>query len=67
MRRDGLADTADALHLERVAVYEGRLEVTVAGEICTLGPGDEVFIPKGVVHSVRNVHDATTRWLYGYD
>ena len=52
---------------ELVAVCEGRLEVTVAGESCTLGPGDEAFIPKGVLHSVRNVHDATTRWLYGYD
>jgi hypothetical protein len=26
-----------------------------------------VFIPKGAVHSVKNVHGATTRWLFGYD
>ncbi len=30
-------------------------------------PGDEVFIPKGARHSVKNIHVATTQWLYGYD
>ncbi len=52
---------------ELVTVVEGRLEMTVAGETCAVAPGDEVFIPKGARHSVRNVHHATTRWLYGYD
>jgi len=32
-----------------------------------LDEGDEVFIPKGAVHSVRNIHTGTTRWYYGYD
>jgi hypothetical protein len=26
-----------------------------------------VFIPKGALHSVKNVHVTATRWLYGYD
>ena len=52
---------------ELVAVAEGRLELEVAGETLVAGPGDEVFIPRGAVHSVRNVHEATTRWLFGYD
>ncbi len=52
---------------ELVTVVEGRLEMTVAGETCAVAPGDEVFIPKGARHSVRNVHHATTRWLFGYD
>ncbi len=52
---------------ELVTVVEGRLEVTVGGETGTIGPGDEVFIPRGTPHSVRNVHYATTRWLFGYD
>jgi quercetin dioxygenase-like cupin family protein len=30
-------------------------------------PGDEVFISKGARHSVKNIHHATTTWLYGYD
>lgn len=52
---------------ELVTVLEGGLEVTVGGESLTIGPGDEVFIPRDTLHSVRNVHRATTRWLYGYD
>ena len=52
---------------ELVTVVEGALEMTVGGESCTIGPGDEVFIAGDSLHSVRNVHGATTRWLYGYD
>ncbi len=52
---------------ELVTVIEGRLEMDVAGETVTVEPGDEVFIPKGALHSVRNVHHATSVWLYGYD
>lgn len=52
---------------ELVTVVEGRLELEIAGERVTAGPGDEVFIPKGAVHSVQNVHPGRTRWLFGYD
>lgn len=52
---------------ELVTVAEGRLEVTIDGERMVAEPGDEVFIPRGTLHSVRNIHSDTTRWLYGYD
>jgi quercetin dioxygenase-like cupin family protein len=52
---------------ELVTVAVGRLEMTVGPERLTAEPGDEVFIPKGAVHSVKNVHGATTRWFFGYD
>ena len=39
----------------------------VAGETVVAEPGDEVFIPRGAVHSVHNIHHGTTRWLFGYD
>jgi mannose-6-phosphate isomerase-like protein (cupin superfamily) len=52
---------------ELVTVVEGRLELTVAGARCLAGPGDEVLIPRGAPHTVRNVHAGTTRWLFGYD
>ena len=52
---------------ELVTVVEGRLELDVAGERVVAGPGDEVFIPKDARHSVFNVNDATTVWLFGYD
>jgi quercetin dioxygenase-like cupin family protein len=41
--------------------------MTVGATRLIAEPGDEVFIPRGAVHSVKNVHTATTRWLYGYD
>ena len=52
---------------EVVTVAEGRLEVTIEDTVLVAEPGDEVFIPKNVVHSVRNIHDGTTRWCFGYD
>ena len=52
---------------ELVMVAEGRLEVTVGDTRLVAEPGDEVFIPRGARHSVRNIHCDTTRWLYGYD
>jgi quercetin dioxygenase-like cupin family protein len=52
---------------ELVTVLEGRLEMTVGDEVMTAEAGDEVFIPRNVPHSVKNVHTATTHWLYGYD
>ncbi len=52
---------------ELVTVVEGRLEMTVGDAQVIVEPGDEVFIPRRAPHSVKNVHAATTRWLYGYD
>ncbi len=52
---------------ELVTVVEGRLEMIIGADTFVAEPGDEVFIPRGAVHSVRNVHTGTTRWLYGYD
>ena len=50
-----------------VRVVDGRREVTMHGENWVLAPGDELYIPRGVAHTVRNLHAGTTRWLYGYD
>lgn len=52
---------------ELVTVVEGRLQITVEGETVTARPGDEIFIPAGAVHTVKNIHDQTTYWLYGYN
>lgn len=52
---------------ELVTVVEGRLEIAIEDQSLIAEPGDEVFIAKGAVHSVRNLHDGTTRWLFGYD
>lgn len=52
---------------ELVTVVEGLLEMSIADQTFVVEPGDEVFIPQGAVHSVKNIHTRTTRWLYGYD
>lgn len=46
---------------------EGKLKLTIGGEEIIAEPGDEVFIPKGARHSVKNISFSTTHWLYGYD
>ena len=62
---------------ELVTVMEGVMLCTVeintkeigkAGkETIRLEMGDELFIPRNAVHSVKNIHSGTTRWLFGYD
>ena len=49
---------------EIVMILEGEVEF----EIGELRPsvGEELYIPAGVLHSVRNIGKSTSRWLYGY-
>jgi quercetin dioxygenase-like cupin family protein len=52
---------------ELVVVMDGMLKLTIEGEELIAQPGDEVFIPKGACHSVKNIAAGATYWLYGYD
>jgi uncharacterized protein YdcH (DUF465 family) len=52
---------------ELVTVVEGRLGVRMHDQDWELEPGDELYIPRRVTHTVRNLDAGTTRWLYGYD
>jgi mannose-6-phosphate isomerase-like protein (cupin superfamily) len=51
---------------ELVMVLEGEMEFEIDGGIFHPETGQELFIPAGAVHSVRNIGGATARWLYGY-
>jgi quercetin dioxygenase-like cupin family protein len=51
---------------ELVLVVDGQLEFEIEGEVHHPGIGDELYIPAGAVHSVRNIGRSTARWLYGY-
>ena len=51
---------------ELVMVLEGMVEFEIEGEVLQPSVGVEVFSPAGAVHSVRNIGDSTSRWLYGY-
>lgn len=59
----------DFVHMtnELVTVIAGKLMLTIGGEEILVDPGDEVFIPKNTLHSVKNVSPSTTHWLYGYE
>ncbi|CAE6781507.1 hypothetical protein NSPZN2_40778 [Nitrospira defluvii] len=44
----------------------GRLELEFGGRCVRPAPGEEVLIPAGVFHTVRNIGGTTAQWLYGY-
>ena len=52
---------------ELVTVLEGQLEFLVRNEKIEMDPGDEVFIPAKALHSVINIHEGVSRWLFGYN
>ena len=52
---------------ELVTVVDGQLELTISNQTVFIQPGDEIFIPRGATHSVRNCSNTKTSWLFGYD
>ena len=51
---------------ELFMVVEGAIELEMQGRAFRPGIGEEVLIPAGAVHTVRNLGPTTARWLYGY-
>ncbi len=51
---------------ELVMVMDGEVEFEIAGTVYRPNPGEELLIPSGAVHSVRNIGRTTAHWLYGY-
>jgi quercetin dioxygenase-like cupin family protein len=51
---------------ELVVVLEGEVEFEIAGKVRHPKIGEELLIPAGKVHSVRNIGKTKARWLYGY-
>jgi quercetin dioxygenase-like cupin family protein len=51
---------------ELAMVLEGQVEFEVEGVVRLPAVGEEVLIPAGALHSVRNHGSGTARWLYGY-
>lgn len=52
---------------EYLTVVEGRLRLILDGKTVEAGPGDLVFIPRDVPHSVHNISQGETTWMFGYD
>jgi mannose-6-phosphate isomerase-like protein (cupin superfamily) len=51
---------------ELMLIVAGRLELEFGGRLLRPEPGEEVFIPAHVSHTVRNIGATTAKWLYGY-
>lgn len=51
---------------EVVMILEGEVEFEIGEQVLCPSVGEELYIPAGVLHSVRNIGKSTSRWLYGY-
>nr|WP_255775596.1 cupin domain-containing protein [Microbulbifer sediminum] len=51
---------------ELLLLAEGKLEVEMGGRTWRPAIGEEIHIPAGTSHSVRNIGDTTAKWFYGY-
>jgi quercetin dioxygenase-like cupin family protein len=51
---------------ELVMVLEGKVEFEIDGQVLRPSAGEELLIPQGIIHSVRNIGKTASRWLYGY-
>jgi mannose-6-phosphate isomerase-like protein (cupin superfamily) len=59
---------ADFVHAvdELVMPIEGAVEIELQGRRLQPAVGEEVFIPAGEAHTVRNPGRTHSRWYYGY-
>ena len=51
---------------ELILLLEGTCQVEVDGRTIRMGAGDELTIPAGTRHTVRNCGNGPARWLHGY-
>ena len=51
---------------ELVTLVEGEIELSFQGQTLRPRLGEEVFIPAGVRHTVRNIGATANRWCFGY-
>jgi quercetin dioxygenase-like cupin family protein len=51
---------------EVVMTIEGEVEFEFSGKTTRPRPGEELMIPAGATHTVRNVGNSTSRGLFGY-
>jgi len=51
---------------ETILLLEGEIQVEMSGKTLRILVGDELQIPAGTKHTVRNCSGKQARWLYGY-
>ena len=47
-------------------LLDGECQVDMVGRTVLMQTGDELLIPAGTRHTVRNCGDRPARWLHGY-
>lgn len=50
---------------ELFMILSGDLELRVEGQSIQSSVGEEICIPAGATHTIRNIGGKTARWLYG--
>lgn len=51
---------------ELVMLLEGEIELSFLGKTFRPHRGEEILIPAGETHTVKNIGNTTNRWYYGY-
>lgn len=51
---------------ELVMLLEGTCQIELDGGAVRMHVGDELMIPAGARHTVRNCGEGAARWLHGY-
>ena len=51
---------------ELLMLIDGEIELEMDGNILHPKIGDELLIPAGMNHTVRNIGSFTNHWFYGY-
>lgn len=51
---------------ELVMLVSGKIELEFSARVIRPEIGEEVLIPAGISHTVRNIGKDQNRWLYGY-
>jgi mannose-6-phosphate isomerase-like protein (cupin superfamily) len=51
---------------ELVLLLEGDCQIEMGGRTLRLHTGDELLIPAGTRHTVRNCGEGPARWLHGF-
>ena len=59
---------ADFVHStdELLMLIDGEIELEMGGNILHPKIEDEILIPAGMNHTVRNIGSITNHWFYGY-
>ncbi|MBP9777689.1 MAG: cupin domain-containing protein [Rickettsiaceae bacterium] len=52
---------------ELFIVVKGRVEMILDGKSSIPKIGEEIFIPRGCLHTVKNIGTTESEWFYGYN